>query len=388
MNTSIKSVHRKIVLLLFLLLISFLAESQLPYSSRFRVSNDTKFGWPQKMVPVKLYSDSTWISVLFKEDLPNFANGFWGLAGNALATNTLFIGSTNNRSLVFKTNNVQRGKFDTLGNFGINQSLPLSLLHIGSNIGLINRDVVFISNNFSPTAFGSQLSVRTATTYAAIGNNASIIYLDGNITSPASGVNALLTGLRVGAFVHTAGGSSVTEATSFYVTGQPSGATFNYAVHVNSGISRFDGNISANNGTTTPSAKIHLGAGTAAASTSPEKFTAGVLMITPESGAVETDATNTLYYTPVATRYKVGIVLTNTAVLDFPNTVSNGDSDLTMTVTGAVVGDAVSLGFTLPAQGVFVGNVTAANTVNIRFHNSAGAFNPASATYKATVIRN
>jgi hypothetical protein len=57
-------------------------------------------------------------------------------------------------------------------------------------------------------------------------------------------------------------------------------------------------------GTTTPSAVLHLKAGTASANTAPLKFTAGTNLTTPEAGAMEFDGTN-LYFTPSATRQTV-----------------------------------------------------------------------------------
>lgn len=62
---------KKIILFLSLI-ISLSGYSQ--WSSRYRVQNDTKFGWTNKTVPVKIWSDSTWYSVLFKEDIPSFNN--------------------------------------------------------------------------------------------------------------------------------------------------------------------------------------------------------------------------------------------------------------------------------------------------------------------------
>ena len=60
-----------------------------------------------------------------------------------------------------------------------------------------------------------------------------------------------------------------------------------------------------------------------------------------------------------------------------------------MTVTGAAVGDVVVLGIpaaAITATGVYIGWVSAANTVTIRFSPKATE-NPASATFKATVIK-
>jgi hypothetical protein len=56
-----------------------------------------------------------------------------------------------------------------------------------------------------------------------------------------------------------------------------------------------------------PTAKIHAGAGTAAANTAPLKFTAGTNMTTPENGAFEFDGTN-LYFTVGGVRKTVTLI--------------------------------------------------------------------------------
>lgn len=82
---------------------------------------------------------------------------------------------------------------------------------------------------------------------------------------------------------------------------------------------------------------------------------------------------------------------TAVATLDFPS-IAPGmcASDLTMTVTGAVAGDAVTPGWPagLPAGLVGVMRVSAANTVAVRLCNvSSGAIDPSSASYRAMVLR-
>jgi hypothetical protein len=70
-------------------------------------------------------------------------------------------------------------------------------------------------------------------------------------------------------------------------------------------------------------------------------------------------------------------------------TAAAASADLTITVTGAVVGASVHLGLPAsPAAGIiFQGFVSATNTVTIRATNiSAGAVDPASASYRATVL--
>jgi hypothetical protein len=77
-----------------------------------------------------------------------------------------------------------------------------------------------------------------------------------------------------------------------------------------------------------------------------------------------------------------------TATLDFGSINSLASEDLTVTVTGAVVNDTVTIGLpAAPTAGiVFQVFVSAANTITVRAHNyTAGAIDPASATYRVGV---
>ena len=81
-------------------------------------------------------------------------------------------------------------------------------------------------------------------------------------------------------------------------------------------------------------------------------------------------------------------ILTATATLDFGSISAQTGADLTITVTGAEVGDSVYIGLpAAPLAGVaFMGFVSAADTVTIRAMNYTGTSkDPASATYRATV---
>lgn len=85
----------------------------------------------------------------------------------------------------------------------------------------------------------------------------------------------------------------------------------------------------------------------------------------------------------------VNKVLAATATLDFPSIAANGAADLTITVTGAAVGDYVTLALpAAPAAGLmFMGFVSAANTVTVRARNlTASPVDAASATYGALVF--
>lgn len=87
-------------------------------------------------------------------------------------------------------------------------------------------------------------------------------------------------------------------------------------------------------------------------------------------------------------------ILTATATLDFPNTVPESSEEMTVTVTGAADGDAVVIGVpngSATSGGTFFGYVSASNTVTIRFLNNepngGGDINPASGTFRVTVIQ-
>lgn len=85
-----------------------------------------------------------------------------------------------------------------------------------------------------------------------------------------------------------------------------------------------------------------------------------------------------------------GRIYRATATLNFGSTAAGQSSDLTVAVTGASVGDPVSVG--LPAapdaNSCFTAWVSAADTVTVRFNNySAGAIDPASGSYKVIVTK-
>ena len=82
-------------------------------------------------------------------------------------------------------------------------------------------------------------------------------------------------------------------------------------------------------------------------------------------------------------------VLSGSASLDFPEIAAVSQADLTITVTGAAVGDEVIMALpAAPAAGlVFNAFVSAANTVTVRASNiTAAPVNAAAATYGVIVI--
>jgi hypothetical protein len=82
--------------------------------------------------------------------------------------------------------------------------------------------------------------------------------------------------------------------------------------------------------------------------------------------------------------------LVATATLDFANTAAGAISDLTVTVTGAVVGDVVAIGApSIPNKGTYFGYVSATNTVTVRFANNdlTTAKDPSSGSFKVRVLK-
>lgn len=101
------------------------------------------------------------------------------------------------------------------------------------------------------------------------------------------------------------------------------------------------------------------------------------------SGLMETGNTGTMSWRNMGTA---------SAALNFASTADGATSDLTMTVTGATVGDMVLLGIpngAQPAGGVwYQAWVSAADTVSIRLYNESGAaVDPASDTFSVMVVR-
>jgi hypothetical protein len=118
-------------------------------------------------------------------------------------------------------------------------------------------------------------------------------------------------------------------------------------------------------GMTSPSAKLTIAAGTAAAGTAPLKLTTGTNLTTPEDGAMEY-AASSLYFTIGATRY---VIPTNTAAGNFSNvnTISNSSGSITMTplAGNSVVVNSATVS-TTPTSGALIvsGGVGISGDVN------------------------
>lgn len=87
--------------------------------------------------------------------------------------------------------------------------------------------------------------------------------------------------------------------------------------------------------------------------------------------------------------YELLSALTGSVTWDIASLVTLGNGSTTLTVTGSVVGDTVTVSPTMPATGiVVVADVTSSDTVTLRAHNTtSGTIDPASATFRVKVIK-
>lgn len=136
-------------------------------------------------------------------------------------------------------------------------------------------------------------------------------------------------------------------------------------------------------------AHLHIIAPTTTANTGQIKLDEGSRQTTPEDGTINY-VSNNIEFVETSTVYILAKTLTNTATLDFDLTAVNYQ-DLTVTVTGAAVNDAVSISVdpgALVADVTYFATVTATNTVTIRCSRvgGGGAANPGSGTFRASVI--
>lgn len=143
-------------------------------------------------------------------------------------------------------------------------------------------------------------------------------------------------------------------------------------------------------GTTTGTARIHVIAGTTAASSGPLKLTEGSNPTSPEDGLINY-VSNNLTFTETATVHVIPKTLVGSATLNFDLTALNYQ-DLTITVTGAASGDVVSIGApngAVVADVTYFGWVSGTNTVTVRCSRvgGGGAADPASGTFSASVIK-
>lgn len=157
--------------------------------------------------------------------------------------------------------------------------------------------------------------------------------------------------------------TQVSGSTALAIGSIPFATTSGYLTEDNSKFFWDNTNKSLGIGTNTPTARLHLPAGTTATSNAPLKFTSGSFQTVTEAGTVEFLAERfTIAPTSLARMSIVGTLFTQTA----DTTVANTTTETTLFGTGVAVGG----GLTLPAN-FFVAGKTI--KIHIRgYHSSTG----------------
>jgi hypothetical protein len=269
---------------------------------------------------------------------------------------------------------------------GVNNTTGLLNNFFGTNAGL--RNTTGGQNNFFGTNVGRNNT--TGSSNVALGNAA--LY-NATVGDTLTGSNNIAIGSNAGDNIRFAasGNVAIGNAVDLPIQNGSNQGVYQNALFI-TGASGTGTTIAGNVGiaVNTPTARLHLAAGTTTASTAPLKFTSGVNLTTAEAGAMEFNGTN-LFFSPSTTRHTVNHGLTGSATLDFLSTNAQNSRDLTIAVTGAADGDVVSLGVpnaSVNANTSYSAWVSAAGTVTVRFNNySSGAVDPASGFFKVFVTK-
>lgn len=178
------------------------------------------------------------------------------------------------------------------------------------------------------------------------------------------------------------GGTGTAKNMFFNATGTATRNSANLFLSTN-------GNVGVMIGSATPTAFLHIGAGTASASTAPLKFTSGTNLTTAEAGATEYDGIN-LFFTPTGTIRKtiptivMGRQTAQTAAVASIVTQTVGAADTSYTISANVlVTTATVHSFTVTCAYTDEGNT--ARTLTLQLSTIAGAFVTAITNAQGTV---
>lgn len=359
---------------------------------------------------------------LTSADWISFSN-HWSLSGNSVtvgASTGSFLGTTSNNSLRFRTNNTQRMVLDSTGKLWIGVNTSSSDFHLastsnprlsvqyvggkylnlvaGGSLGVFQFDN---SGNFGITAAASindngssgYTQMIYGSTYNSLfGNNMAF-----NQSDISAQVGVITTASKVGMKVR---GASSQTANLFEV--QDNSANILARFDANGGLvvneqgvdtdTRIEGDNDANLfyvdassdrvgiSSSAPTAKLYINGSVGAHKDSITRVTT---IDTREYLAIDTANNRFVRIAPQ--------ILKGNAALDFPSTGAQQSSDLTITVTGAALGDPVALALTGSValnNTCFTAWVSSSNTVTVRFNNyTSGGSDPSSATFYVAVIK-
>ncbi len=194
----------------------------------------------------------------------------WGILGNTgTNANTNFVGTTDNVDLTFRTNNTEKARLLSNGNFGINISVALAKLHVN------NGSILFNGTTGSTPVSGAGIRLMWIPAKAAFraGQAIGALWDDANIGnySVAFGNGTTASGITSSAFgINTTASNDGSSAFGYYTTasGQNSIAFGSYTIASGVLSAAFGSNTTAsgtnsfvvgNNSTATTTSSIALG---------------------------------------------------------------------------------------------------------------------------------
>lgn len=295
----------------------------------------------------------------------NFAAGYLTLTNNTIGDHNIAIGDASQNNSTSGISNISIGQgimnsasFSGSNNIGLGTS---SLTAITT--GVQNTSIGFGSSNSNTTASGNSVIGATALQYnqtgsynVAVGNFAGKFRLGG--ANAGNSTSSIFIGdstrmNNINQIHQIVIGNNVTGLGS-YTTVLGDSSTLLTQIYGNIGI----GFISS------PSAKLHIGAGTAAANTAPQKYTAGTLTTTIESLTEEANASSMFQSNVALNRYAMGGIIAD-FVADINNSGTSETDLLTYTTkasTLAATGEKVMF----EATGTF-NDVTATSQLQFYF---------------------
>lgn len=200
--------------------------------------------------------------------------------------------------VTINTANTERLRVSSTGSVGIGTTNPSQKLHVAGNILLdsgantdnyistpVGQDLIFQFGTPNQAGYG-QRTIK----YSVQGGGYARVDYGGGGTYQYDPYGSVWHMGWAGISFTNAGGFSGTNPMAF---NSSSGFQFN--------------NGSVGIGTTSPTAKLHLTAGSATAGTAPLKLTAGTNLTTPEAGALEFDGTSLYFTDSTNTRRTLGV---------------------------------------------------------------------------------
>lgn len=251
---------------------------------------------------ISLGSDSSFSNT---DGNDNVSMGYASAYKNQTGDENIAIGSSSSYENISGNKNISIGKWSLYKNT------------VDNIIGIGYRAAYFNSTGVNNVAIGYQSleGNSTGNENVAIGFNAGYSTpnssISGNVFVGKEAGFGARTGANSNVFVGRAAGKTVTTGQNNILIGSFADApTTTTSWHLNIGSTIFGDlqlkRIGVN--VTTPTASLHLPAGTAAGGNAPLKLSAGVILTTAEAGAIEYDGTNLYFTNSAGVRKAIAVV--------------------------------------------------------------------------------